>query len=634
MARKSQLALLERYSRIRSDALQSGEASFTKKPAATRAGPAKSRLDDWANVVTGFGVLGMDKRLGGAWGYTQIDQLTCQDMWRGDPWLNRIVTVSPNEELREGFQIGIQGEKDLAQEMDDLMKEIRRDPGSAMSEDKILTARYWARAYGGCGMILGADDGAKDLSLPLQEDRIRTFDWMTPFTPMELVPVTYYSDPLKPRFGEIATYRLTPLERPPGDAPDLATLPVIHESRILRFDGEITSRGQMLYNVHPGWGDSVFIRIQQAIADFEAMWSGISILLADFAVPTLKIKELARLLSAQDATAQTIQVRAQAIENARSICNTVIIDTEEEYKRETTSVAGLSDLVDKMILQIAGICEMPVSFLMGQAPAGLNATGDSDIRWFYDQIRAKQERLYYLLMKAKTSPGKGQEPDNWCVNFKPLWQMTEKDIAALRFQQAQADQIYIANQVVTPEEIAQSRFGGDAYSLDTVVDIGLRNEVMNLGHQAARLGTRPEDIFPPTAPPVPAIDMSKQGPDQPGAFDPMKVPPAKLNPALAAAGVAAAKGPPMPSPLPKGQKKGRTSMTQANPPGKNEIRSGLPQSELNVLGKPDEGTPQYQEEARKRFNESALDAEKQHAKARAKEPYEVPDTANHEKDED
>lgn len=470
--------------------------------------PSQRRLDDWASLTTGFGVMGLDKRLGGAWGYTSIDQLTCQDMWRGDDMLDRIVTLVPTEMIREGWNIGIEGDKDTAEAVDEAFRDLRRDPGGAWAEDKIYTGLTWARGYGGCGVVLGADDGIRtiqDLALPLREDRIRSFDWMTPFTPMELVPVEWYSDPLQPRFGEVSKYRLTPLERPPGYAADLATLPIIHESRIVRFDGEITSRGQMLYNIHPGWGDSIFVRIQQVVADFQAAWAGAGILLADFAVPTLKIKDLANLLASQQPNNQSLQARAEAIEQARSIARTVIIDAEEEYERKTTTLTGYPELLQQLTNRLASAARMPVSLMMGQAPAGLKATGDSDIRWFYDQVAALQERklrwplqrIHKLIMLAKNGPTGGEEPDAWVLNFKPLWQLTELEESTMRWNVAQADQVYIGNQVVTPEEVAQSRFGGDSYAIDTKIDKGLRDEVMKIEeHQAGRLGARPEDVFP------------------------------------------------------------------------------------------------------------------------------------------
>jgi phage-related protein (TIGR01555 family) len=482
------------------------------------------RVDDWANIQTGIGVMGVDKRLGGHWGYTAIDQLSARDLWRGDDMLDRICTSLPTEMIREGWNVGIEGDKHSAESVDEAFRAIRADPGGAWAEDKIYTGLTWARAYGGCGMLLGADDGIKntaDLALPLQEDRIRSFDWMTPFSPMELVPVKWYCDPLQPRFGEPSQYRLTPLERPPGWAPDLAWLPVIHESRIVRFDGEVVSRGQLLYNIHPGWGDSVFVRIQQIVADFQAAWAGAGILLADFSVPTLKLKGLADLLASQDPSNTSLQARAEAIEQARSIARTIIIDSEEEYERKTTSIAGLPELLQQLTNRLASAARMPVSLLMGQAPAGLSATGDSDIRWFYDQVAALQERklrwpltrMHKLLMLAKNGPTGGEEPESWVLNFNPLWQLSETEEAAMRFQVAQADNLYIQNQVVTPEEVAQSRFGGDAYAIDTKIDTGLRMEVMRIGnHQAAQLGTRPEDVFgtPPAPTAPPALGMPKQ----------------------------------------------------------------------------------------------------------------------------
>lgn len=481
------------------------------------------RVDDWANLTTGFGVMGLDKRLGGAWGYTSIDQLTCQDMWRGDDMLDRIVTLPANEMIREGWNIGIEGDKDTAEDIDEAFREIRRDPGGAWAEDKIYTGLTWARAYGGCGMLLGADDGVRnvqDLALPLREDRIRSFEWMTPFTPMELVPVKWYPDPLQPRFGEPSQYRLTPLERPPGYSADLATLPIVHESRIVRFDGEVTSRGQMLHNIHQGWGDSIFVRLQQVVADFQAGWAGAGVLLSDFAVPTLKIKGLADLLASQSPNNSSLQARAEAIEQARSIARTIILDAEEEYERKSTTLTGYPELLQQLTNRLASAARMPVSLLMGQAPAGLKATGDSDIRWFYDQVAALQERklrwqlqrIHKLIMLAKNGPTRGKEPKSWVLNFKPLWQLTDLEESTMRFNVAQADNLYLQNQVVTPEEVAQSRFGGDAYAIDTKIDKGLRDEVMKIEeHQAGRLGARPEDVFPqPPAPAAPAAGVPSE----------------------------------------------------------------------------------------------------------------------------
>jgi phage-related protein (TIGR01555 family) len=126
---------------------------------------------------------------------------------------------------------------------------------------------------------------------------------------------------------------------------------------------------------------------------------------------------------------------------------------------------------------------------MGQAPAGLNATGDSDIRWFYDHVAASQvkelrpqlNRLVRILLRAKTGPTKGTEPESWKVVFPPLWEMTDLEKAELRNKQAQTDVAYIQAGVLDPSEVAVSRFGGEEYSTDTHLDLATRKAMETAG---------------------------------------------------------------------------------------------------------------------------------------------------------
>ena len=52
--------------------------------------------------------------------------------------------------------------------------------------------------------------------------------------------------------------------------------------------------------------------------------------------------------------------------------------------------------------------------------------------------------------------------------------MTETETAAYRKTIAETDQIYISNGVLDPAEVAASRFGGDMYSPETVIDLEAR----------------------------------------------------------------------------------------------------------------------------------------------------------------
>jgi phage-related protein (TIGR01555 family) len=107
----------------------------------------------------------------------------------------------------------------------------------------------------------------------------------------------------------------------------------------------------------------------------------------------------------------------------------------------------------------------------------MDATGESDIRLYYDRIHADQEnelrapltRLIELLFLTADGPTRGREPPTWTFEFTKLWQLNEKEHAELRKVQAETDVAYLEQGVLDPEEVRDSRFNGDSYSIETVL---------------------------------------------------------------------------------------------------------------------------------------------------------------------
>lgn len=471
----------------------------TKKVPVPAPAPRKpARVDGWQNASTYFGVLGKDKRLNVSYSPEQLDPETCEQLWRGNDLAARIIEVIPDEMLREGFEPTCD-DRELAEEIHDASITLN-------ATEVVREGLHTARALGGAGIFLGVDDGGKDLELPLAEDRIRSLDYITLLTPRELWANRWYADPTKPKYGEVANYRMVPVGTPPGAS--IINFPIVDESRIIRVSGVRTTRRHRFSGPQPGWDASILNRIVEVLSDFSGAFQGAGILATDFAVPVLKIQGLAELLATEQG--QSLADRAAGIENARSIARTLILDAENEsYERQTTTITGLPELLDKLMLRLAAAAKMPVSLLMGQAPAGLNATGDSDIRWFYDQISAEQERvvrpvlkrLFDIMLLAKNGPSKGKIPENWGLKFNPLWQLTEKEQADVRLVQAQVDQIYIVNQVVTPLEIGKSRFGNDVYSTETSIDLDLRDDLeTDTDLQMNKLGSGSDEPVEPADP--------------------------------------------------------------------------------------------------------------------------------------
>ena len=229
-----------------------------------------------------------------------------------------------------------------------------------------------------------------------------------------------------------------------------------------------------------GWGDSVLQGPYDQLRNLGAAYNATSNIMEDFIQTILKVENLSDLLaSGQD---ELIKKRLDIIDMSRSVANTVILDSNESYEKKSSSVGGLDGLIDKFALALSATTGIPITFLMGQTPAGLQSTGQADIRMFYDMVKAEQEdtlkpileRLIRLVMLSRNGPLNGRELSEWSIEFNPLWQLSDKEQADYRKVVAETDALYINTGVLDPSEVAISRFGGESYSFETSIDTRAR----------------------------------------------------------------------------------------------------------------------------------------------------------------
>lgn len=428
----------------------------------------QARFDGWANILTQMGYAGRDKRMAGRMTATLLEYEQLEQLWRGDDVAARAIEVVPREMLRQGFGLRIPDDKKVS-----TAKKITAQLDDLKASERLYDGLCNERAFGGGAVLVGADDGASSMMQPLNLKALKAVRWLTALNKQEVYAEKYYEDPAQPRFGEVEFWRIQPQMGAGASV-------TVHESRLLLFKGICISRRQVYSN--QGWGDSVLLRAYETIRDFAQGYGGAAALLQDFSQAVYQIEGLSDLIA--DNQDNVIQERFRIMELARSILRAVVIDKEETFERKTTNLTGLSDILDKFMVRLAAALEMPVTLLMGQSPAGLNATGDSDIRWFYDSIKSKQnnklkpplEHLIRLLFLSKEGPTSGKEPESWQVEFNPLWQLTAMEEAEMRNKQANTDKTYIDAGVLTADEVAHSRFGGEKYSTDTVLDLEERRK--------------------------------------------------------------------------------------------------------------------------------------------------------------
>lgn len=514
-----------------------GKRKDAMMPSGARRGHITDGLE---NVILGFGT-SRDRRFHTTFTAERLAFQDTEEMWRGDALAARIIETPVNEMFRKGFELQIQDEKAAAKKdpgesdtpegmaaklsvsSDQAAKRARgrtdffggtpapaptKPPGVIEKPDETPTAlsesiiamleelggaarlregMLYGEAHGGGAVLIGADDGLP-LWKPLNLKNIKSVNWLTALHCQELYAEKYYDDPRAPKFGEPMTWVLYPRFVPNGATGNAPGQITIHESRLILFRGVRVSRQQMIAN--GGWGDSRLVRCHESLRDYRLTWAAAATLMQDFAQAILRIKDLADLVGS--AGEDTLKARIRLLELGRSALNTMILDAEESYERQATPITGLPEMIDRSMQRVAADAQQPMTLLFAQSPGGLNATGASDIRFFYDSISARQraelqpglEYLLRILMLAKNGPCKGIEPSNWSVVFNPLYEMTDKELAEIRSIQSETDERYVNMTAVTPEEIARSRFGGDKWSPDTKLDYDAREELA-AGHEEA-----------------------------------------------------------------------------------------------------------------------------------------------------
>lgn len=458
----------------------------------------EQKRDGWENTITGLG-RARDKRMGTRIKYTGVEgsRDKFEDYYHGDDTAATIAELPAREMTREWFTLAVDdsGGDVKTEEPEQRMlaaKQVMQALDDIDAKSMVAQALLWARVHGGSLLFLGVDDGAEDLSQPLNIDQVKSLDFLLVFDRWEVQIQSTVTDVKSREFGKPETYRLQ-TQTETGQGAGLST--IIHASRFIRFDGVRTSRYRMALN--GGWCDSIYTRMHETLQDYGISWHGVCHLLQDFSQAVLKMRGLADAILQQEGNA--VLDRMTAMDLCRSVARAIPIDAEDEdFTRVSTPMSGMPETLDRLMLRVASAARMPATLLFGQSPSGLNATGESDIRFFYDQIKAAQEenlrprldRLLQVVFAAREGPTKGKEPENWSYYFNPLWQESDGERALVRKTQAETDRTYIEAGVVDVEEVAMSRFGGDTYSTETILDMQKRMAIPEPDPETAAIGAQ------------------------------------------------------------------------------------------------------------------------------------------------
>lgn len=281
----------------------------------------------------------------------------------------------------------------------------------------------WGRLYGGSIAVMLID--GQDMKTPLRLETVgrNQFKGLLSLDRWMVEPsLEDLCTDFGPHLGLPNYYRVT------AASPALKGM-TIHHSRIAyRLVGvQLPYQQRLTENL---WGISVLERLYDRMIAFDSASTGAAQLVYKSYLRTLSIEGMREIVAAGGAPLAGLTQYVEMMRRYQGIEGITLIDGSDSYDQQTHSAfSGLSDALNQFGQQLSGALQIPLVRLFGQSPAGLNSSGESDLRTFYDHIRQQQRRhllggittTYKLIAQSEGI----QLPPDFSLDFKSLWDLDD-----------------------------------------------------------------------------------------------------------------------------------------------------------------------------------------------------------------
>lgn len=345
-----------------------------------------------------------------------------------DNWVvQNVVGIIPDDMTKKWFApAGAVGPEHL--------KELDRVQRVTALRERVNEGLRWGRLYGGAAglIMIRGQEGMLGQPLELESIYPGTFQglyildrWQGVVPGMELV---FEGGEPVPAYYSITDAR--------GN-----TVAKVHHSRLVRFTGRdlpFLERVAELY-----WGESEVEALYNDVVKHDNVAANMAALTFRANVDTMEVQNLDQLFSV---TSGEQQRRFWNVMQAQSVMKSnfgmQLVNRGDQIKNTQYTFTGLQEVYDSMCLDLSGASRIPVTKLFGRSPAGMNATGESDLRNYYDYVdtlrEAKLRPILEKLLPVLAMSAWGAVPDGLDITFPPLWTPTAKEVAEIAKTKSEA----------------------------------------------------------------------------------------------------------------------------------------------------------------------------------------------------
>lgn len=340
--------------------------------------------------------------------------------------------------------------------VDEVLKEqIMNKLSNLGAQYTFQKAMAFERLRGDGFISIGAKQrGMFKISDPIEVKNLLDIEYLHAFSGMKLLNFLENDDVFSPEYGQILYYEIQSNQG----------TKLVHNDRLIhlvtrRIENEIKGIPmiEMLYDI--------------LLVFDNALWS----------TGQLMYSMVHKVLKTDGVDMSDKELRSEIQNELELEFNTLslaVIGKEDEldYISPTVSLP-IKDMYDFLWEILSCVSRMPKSHITGQ-PQGTITAGQYDSLNYYMRIAGMQEaylrepaeKIIDLLLVAQNSGvGDGALDPNqvkYKMKFNPLWKLDAETDAKIRKMNAEIDDLYITNSVLSPSEIRTKRFGDKESLID------------------------------------------------------------------------------------------------------------------------------------------------------------------------
>lgn len=396
-------------------------------------GPVRFARDSLINLVTQLAT-GKSKYAADAFIFDDKSHQELLGMYRGD-WMARKIIDIPVFDMTREWRTW-QAEPELI-EVIETAEDHHQVPA------KVARAARFGRLYGGGAIVIGADVANPERPLTPKGVGKGGLKHLTVLSRHAFNTPEIDTDPRSPTFGRPKFYELRT---------DQGAQVRLHPSRVIPFFG--CDRLEPETALNDGWSDSVLLSTYDAIHNAALSQTAVAELIHEAKVDVISIPNLGAQLGTQEGT-HAVSERFANANIIKSINRMLLLDDQEKWDRKQTSFAGLPDVIAQYLQIISAASDIPATRLLGTSAKGMNASGEGDLRNYYDMLAGLRKQTIWpqlaYLDQILWVDATGSIPREAWAEWAPMWQMSEKEKADIAKSRAETTKIY-AELALLPED--------------------------------------------------------------------------------------------------------------------------------------------------------------------------------------